>query len=93
MCISLVNQRNTLIMAGKGQTSGFIGNPSGKNQYVEKRGEGKRTERLLLRVTPVFKEKVRQAAQQDNQSMTEWLEKVVNSELLLRESSLKLSNE
>ncbi len=72
-------------MAGKGQPSGFVGNPSGKNQYVDKKGEGKRKERLLLRVTPEFKEKIRQAARQDNQSMTEWLEKVVNTELLLRE--------
>ena len=78
-------------MAGKGQPSGFVGNPSGKNQYVEKRGEGKRKERLLLRVTPEFKEKIRQAAQQDNQSMTEWLEKVVNTELLRKRS--KASNQ
>lgn len=72
-------------MARKGQPSGFVGNPSGKNQYAEKRGEGKRKERLLIRVTPEFKEKVREAARQDNQSMTEWLEKVVNTELSLRE--------
>ena len=78
-------------MAGKGQPSGFVGNPSGKNQYVEKRGEGKRKERLLLRVTPEFKEKIRQAAQQDNQSMTEWLEKVVNTELLRKRN--KASNQ
>ena len=64
-------------MAGKGQPQGFVGNPTGKNQYVNAAGQGERNAQITLRVPAELKTQIQMAASLQNQSITAWLEKAI----------------
>jgi molybdopterin-guanine dinucleotide biosynthesis protein A len=53
----------------------IIRNPGGKNQYAPKAGQGSRTERLGIRLSPDLNAAIRKAAQEQDISLTEWAEK------------------
>jgi hypothetical protein len=64
-----------VIMArGKpGAPKGHVGNPLGKNQYVDKAGEGILSGMIGFRVPVEVKEKIKEAAKTRNQTISEWL--------------------
>ncbi len=64
-------------MGRQGQAPGFVGNPTGKNQYVDAAGQGRKTESFTMLTTPEFKELVRKAAKENKQSMAQWIETAV----------------
>ncbi len=64
-------------MAGKGQPQGFVGNPTGKNQYVNAAGQGERNAQITLRLPTELKTQIQMAASLQNQSLTAWLEKAI----------------
>lgn len=61
-------------MAGKGQTKGFVGNPIGKNQYVDKAGTGERTKTLSVRVTLDMDKAIRDSIKAKGITLTQWVE-------------------
>lgn len=61
-------------MTGKGKPKGFVGNPVGKNQYVNKAGSGVRTRRFSVRVTPDMDEAIRASVEAEGISLTQWVE-------------------
>ncbi len=68
-------------MAGKGQPRGFIGNPVGKNQYVEEAGSGERTKRFSVRVTPSMDLAIRASVEAEGTSLTQWVENAFERKL------------
>ncbi|MBE9020837.1 hypothetical protein IQ272_32870 [Chroococcidiopsidales cyanobacterium LEGE 13417] len=61
-------------MAGKGQPKGFVGNPIGKNQYVDKAGMGERTKTLSVRVTLNMDKAIRDSIKAKGITLTQWVE-------------------
>lgn len=68
-------------MAGKGKPKGFVGNPIGKNQYVNQAGFGERTARLSVRISPELDEAIRKDAQAQGRSLTDWIEEAFRQKL------------
>lgn len=61
-------------MAGKGQPKGFVGNPSGKNQYAPKAGIGERTKMLSVRLTLNMDKAIRDSIKAEGITLTQWVE-------------------
>jgi hypothetical protein len=73
-------------MAGKGQPKGFIGNPSGKNQYVSQKGEGQKKEHLGMNVVPTLKQAIQMEVAYRKQcgeklTISDWLEEAIREKL------------
>ncbi len=80
-------------MPGKGQPPGFVGNPTGKNQYVDAAGEGKRSAQMSFKVPEELKNQVKEAAQLQGKTLTEWSESALRNYLDLEmvKDSLKIA--
>ena len=62
-----------------GAKPGEVRNPHGKNQYVERKGEG-RNELLRVRVSQQMKSKLLEIAQQQDLTLTDLVLKAISSE-------------
>ena len=65
----------------RGAPKGHVGNPLGKNQYVERKGEGTRTTVITVRVPDSTKEKIREAATLEKVSISEWISRLIEAQL------------
>ncbi|QDZ41615.1 hypothetical protein FRE64_16720 (plasmid) [Euhalothece natronophila Z-M001] len=73
-------------MAGKGQPKGFVGNPSGKNQYVLKKGAGQKTEHIGINIVPNLKQAIQAEVNTRKEcgekvTVTDWLEEAIREKL------------
>ena len=57
----------------RGAPKGRVGNPLGKNQYVEKSGEGHRQDMIGFRGPAGLKEEIKKAAIAKNQTVSQWI--------------------
>jgi hypothetical protein len=73
-------------MTGKGQPKGFIGNPTGKNQYASRKGEGQKKEHIGINVVPTLKQSIQDIVtarkeQGEHLTLTDWLEEAIQEKL------------
>ncbi|MCA2655933.1 YlcI/YnfO family protein [Microcystis sp. M061S2] len=61
----------------RGAPKGHVGNPLGKNQYVDCKGLGTRTSIITIRVPDELKEKMKEAAQNEQLTLSEWVMRVL----------------
>lgn len=65
----------------KGTPKGVVRNRLGKNQYVERAGEGTRTEVLTFRGPSGLKEQLKKVAESENVSVSEWVLQLIMERL------------
>lgn len=62
-------------------SKGVVRNRLGKNQYVERAGEGTRTEVITFRGPSGLKEQLKKVAESENVSVSEWVLQLIMERL------------
>jgi predicted DNA binding CopG/RHH family protein len=60
-----------------GVTKGTVNNPRGANQYAKGKGQGEKDSRLYLRISEEDKQLLKEAAQKEGMTLSNWLLSVV----------------
>jgi hypothetical protein len=73
-------------MAGKGQPKGFVGNPTGKNQYASSKGKGLKKERIGMNVIPRLKQAIQaevayRKERGEQLTVSDWVEEAIREKL------------
>jgi hypothetical protein len=57
----------------RGATKGTVNNPLGANQYATGKGQGEKDSRLYLRISEENKQLLKEAAQREGMTLSNWL--------------------
>lgn len=57
----------------RGAPKGIVNNPKGANQYASGKGLGEKNSALYLRISESDKQKLREAAQKNKMTLSNWL--------------------